>query len=239
VLHNYLYASPAVTSGFHWLQRYLVANEATQQDFFRTCWWWSQHWLHPTELPCDTSITLSGRDSVANAYSVHAHLHDQLPTPASHGAADALGSHYEANARHIPSLQPPKAAGHGRTAPRMPRVEVTMHDHWTHGWLLMHPAEQSRVVRSLQVMAAAHVKRSSGGTGPAAQHHGLAGDGAPPRSVVDGECALRVARTPPSTSACGVLGASSARGVRFKLPSYESQGDTASVGSSDEASVEG
>ena len=76
MLHNYLYARPrlGVRTWFHWLQRYVVADEPTQQDCFRNCFWWSQFVLHPSELSCDTHVVLSGHDSVANASSVYEQL---------------------------------------------------------------------------------------------------------------------------------------------------------------------
>ena len=53
VLRNYLYqpVTLGLSTWFHWLQRYLVADEPTQQDYFRNIFWWASPWLHhPPEL---------------------------------------------------------------------------------------------------------------------------------------------------------------------------------------------
>ena len=52
VLRNYLYqpVTLGLSTWFHWLQRYLVADEPTQQDYFRNIFWWASSWIHPSEL---------------------------------------------------------------------------------------------------------------------------------------------------------------------------------------------
>jgi hypothetical protein len=129
VLQNFLYAEPrlAPSSWFHWLQRFVVADEPTQQDCFRRCFWWSQFFLHPSELPCDTLVCLSSRDSVASAPAVHASL-----------SAWQRWTHL--------------ARAHGIGRPRA-SLEVEVHEGWYHGWLLFHPREQKRLLRRLQLMA--------------------------------------------------------------------------------------
>ena len=101
VLRNYLYqpVTLGLSTWFHWLQRYLVADEPTQQDYFRNIFWWASSWihpselrasahhgalssprrwasswLHPSELPCDALVLLSGRDSLVSAPNVFTHL---------------------------------------------------------------------------------------------------------------------------------------------------------------------
>lgn len=128
VLRNFLFAHPRFAdmtladprSWFHLLQRRLVADEPTVQDCFRKSFWWSQNSLHPAELPCDALVVLSGRDSVAEAHAVHAHLRDWQ-----------------------------------RRSGGKLRLEVHLHESWTHGWLLLHPAVQRSCIHRIQMMALA------------------------------------------------------------------------------------
>ena len=55
---------------FHWCQRHIVASEPTMQENFRRCFWWTQHWLHPSEIGCDAIVHLSGQDSIVDASKI-------------------------------------------------------------------------------------------------------------------------------------------------------------------------
>jgi hypothetical protein len=65
VLYNFLYARPRFSrrTAQHYAQRKLATEEPSVQDCFRRGFWWSQHWLAPTDLCCDTAVVLSGRDA--------------------------------------------------------------------------------------------------------------------------------------------------------------------------------
>jgi len=195
VLRNYLYQP--VTLGlftwFHWLQRYLVADEPTQQDYFRNIFWWaspwlhhppelharahhcalsSPHrwassWLHPSELPCDGLVLLSGRDSLVSAPNVFTHL------KVWQGWHGLTTGRYAASASpaSLEPTPPPSPPAQRLGSPRSEQqLHLHMHASWTHGWVLFSPHEQSILVRKLQRMADKH-----GGTkaaacdGPASQ----------------------------------------------------------------------
>ena len=66
VLYNFLYARPRFSrrTAQHYAQRKLATEEPSVQDCFRRGFWWSQHWLAPTDLCCDTAVVLSGRTQV-------------------------------------------------------------------------------------------------------------------------------------------------------------------------------
>ena len=140
VLRNYLYASPPLPSPttrgdlvardtFHFLQTHLIANEPSQQDYFRTCWWWAQHWLEPSELSCPAIVHLSSHDTIVDAPRVHAHLTQwaQRSTPHNNGG--------------------------DRGGARDAQLEVHLHESWCHGWLLLHPAAQVQLIHRLQLLA--------------------------------------------------------------------------------------
>ena len=151
VLKNVLYATPhPIRHTFHWLHRYVVANEATQQDYFRTCWWWAQHWLHPGEICCDSIVMLSGQDSVAEARSVYAHLKGYF-------GERRVGLKRTRGAESV------KGEGADR---RHPRVEVLMNESWSHGWLLFQPHKQCELVRKIQLMALAAESAPAKATSP-------------------------------------------------------------------------
>ena len=60
----------------HYAQRKIATEEPTIQDAFRRRFWWAQNWLHPSDLPCDAHVILSGLDTVASANEVRRHLKD-------------------------------------------------------------------------------------------------------------------------------------------------------------------
>ena len=108
------------------LARGLVADEPTVQDCFRTCFWWAQHWLHPAEIPCDALVLLSGRDTIAPAGHIHAHLRS-----------------WQRRAREWA----------GRAGRRPRKLEVTMHEKWPHGLLLGRPREIRALISKLKLAA--------------------------------------------------------------------------------------
>jgi len=191
VLRNFLYTRPplALDHWFHCLQRYLVANEATVQDCFRNCFWWSQHWLHPSEICSDSVVHLSGRDSVAEARRVHSYLRS-----------------WQRRARDWAD----RAKGRRRR-----RVEVHLHESWSHGWLMLHPEEQRKLVAKLQAML-----RQQDDWTCEAQTSPATVLTAPPYE------APPVQQTPLVADLFGM-----ARQVRFHL--QDAEGDTASNGSSE------
>lgn len=132
VLRRFLYEQPSLralqpSTWLHFGQRYLVADEPTVQDCFRTCFWWAQHWLHPAEIPCDALVLLSGRDTIAPAGRIHAHLRS-----------------WQRRAREWA----------GRANGRRPRkLEVTMHEKWPHGLLLGRPREIRALISKLKLAA--------------------------------------------------------------------------------------
>ncbi|KAL1510368.1 hypothetical protein AB1Y20_006679 [Prymnesium parvum] len=87
VLYNFLYARPPLTANtfFHWAQYKLATSEPTTQYCFRRAFWWSSYWIHPTDLPCDSFVVLSGRDSVAEPYAVLDNLNTWKPLLAKTG----------------------------------------------------------------------------------------------------------------------------------------------------------
>jgi len=126
VLNNYLYKPVLLrpSTWYHWLQRYVVADEPTQQDCFRNCFWWSQFWLHPSELPCDAIIQLSGQDRVANTYKVFAHL--------------------RAWERWM------KVARSCELGSARAQLDLRFHETWSHGWLCFHLNEMRSMIHALQ-----------------------------------------------------------------------------------------
>lgn len=117
-------------SWFKYVQRYLVANEPTMQDCFRRGFWWAQHWLHPSELPSDTLVLLSGNDSVADAPTVHAYLKSWQAK--EQAKADLVRD-------PVLGVQPNK-------------LQVQLRESWGHGWLMLHPSEQRSLVLQVQTM---------------------------------------------------------------------------------------
>ena len=99
----------------------MVADEPTQQDCFRNCFWWSQMCMHPSELPCDAVVVLSGHDSVANTSSLYAHL-----------------------SAWVRWLRVAKE--HGLGGPRS-ALELVLHEGWSHGWICFHRHEQRKLIR--------------------------------------------------------------------------------------------
>ena len=90
VLYNFLYRNP-----LHELARgrlmplflhFLLTRDPTMQSCFRREFWWSRHWLHPSDITCPTSVLLGGRDSIVPAHDIKAYLeahdaHSPLPLP--------------------------------------------------------------------------------------------------------------------------------------------------------------
>ena len=111
----------------HACMRLLVTTEPTIQACFRRAFWWSQHWLHPAELPCGTLVHLSASDTVAEAAPVYEFLRA-----------------WRRRRRHS-----------GGSAAARPTLEVEMHDGWHHGWLCLVPAAQRRLIARLQRLLAA------------------------------------------------------------------------------------
>lgn len=64
------------TSVTRLIQRKMASEEPTIQDAFRRKFWWAQMWIHPTDLPCDAHVILSGCDTVSSAAEVRRHLLD-------------------------------------------------------------------------------------------------------------------------------------------------------------------
>ena len=83
VLHNFLYRKPRplahlLSSHGHGLRgpnalhlgywfrlaiHAVLTQEPTIQSCFRREFWWTRHWLHPSDLPADALVVLSGRDA--------------------------------------------------------------------------------------------------------------------------------------------------------------------------------
>jgi len=176
VLRNYLYEPVALGlhTWFHWLQRYLVAAEPTQQDYFRSIFWWASSWLHPAELPCDALVLLSGRDTVAHAPRVFSYLQawqswKQLTRGHAHGQR-AVASASSSSPARSPPTSPPNAVAASLSASPSPvsstalgspsvALHVHMHAAWSHGWVLFHPQEQRALVRRLLRMCERHSAR--------------------------------------------------------------------------------
>jgi len=140
VLRNFLYTSPPLQlrSWYHFIQRTFVTRDPSVQFCFRRSFWWAHYWLHPDDLPCDTLVVLSGRDTVANAYSVKRHL-----------------AQWQRN-------RPPRTR---------PRCTVQMHGWWYHGFMMLQPTAQRRIINELVLMAtAAQPKKSSA---PTVASHGF------------------------------------------------------------------
>ena len=123
----------------HYAQRKIATEEPTIQDAFRRRFWWAQNWLHPSDLPCDAHVILSGLDTVASANEVRRHLKDYnqkvqreaMTSPNSVTSAGRVGA-------------PVMTGGFGRagrpSSPQgSPLITVEYHATWRHGWLLMHP----------------------------------------------------------------------------------------------------
>ena len=123
-LQNFLYAKPALApaSLYHFLQRHLIADEPTTQACLRSCFWWAQFWLHPSEISCDAVVELSAHDSVTAAVSVDRYLRSW-----QRQARDSVRN------------------AQGR-APRC--LEVRMRETWAHGVspLLWHPSRRIHVL---------------------------------------------------------------------------------------------
>ena len=121
---------------FHYAQKHLVADEPTVQDYFRNfaCPALAKHWLHPAEIPCDALVVLSGHDSVAEAREVHSYLRG-----------------WQRRARDWAARASAKSSARSSRRPR--RLEVHLHESWTHGMLLVQPAEMHTLVSRLQTLA--------------------------------------------------------------------------------------
>ena len=83
--------------------------------------------MHPSELPCDAVVVLSGHDSVANTSSLYAHL-----------------------TAWVRWLRVAKE--HGLGGPRS-ALEVVLHEGWSHGWICFHRQEQRKLIRRVQLIS--------------------------------------------------------------------------------------
>ncbi|KAL3909199.1 MAG: hypothetical protein SGPRY_009515 [Prymnesium sp.] len=71
-LKNFLYSTPPITAAntYAVAQNVFVSGELSIQMCMRRSFWWVHAWLHPDDLPCDSLVILSRRDTVANAPAV-------------------------------------------------------------------------------------------------------------------------------------------------------------------------
>lgn len=135
----------------------------TQQDFFRNIFWWASSWLHPSEIPCDTLVVLSGRDSVAAAPKVYTHLRawqcsnglvltqptDTSPSPLRRPSSPTRSA--------SPSVPPsPSSIAATDTAVESVELHIRMQASWSHGWVLFHLHEQRVLMHKLLLMAKRH-----------------------------------------------------------------------------------
>ena len=150
--------------------------------------------------PPPTLVHLSGCDSVAAAHGVHTYLRS-----------------WQRRSREGGTSKGNQLAN---------RLEVHLHEQWTHGAFLLDPAEQQSLLRRLQLMAVA-AEGKGGAPQPAGSPQSILSPLGPSSSIP------AVDRTP-STAEVGVeVGGLSRRRVRFSVESLEvDEGDTASIGSS-------
>lgn len=70
VLRNFLYPQRCPSGVYRFVQRHVVSSEYTVQACLRRSFWWSQAWLLPDDLCCESLVVLSGNDTVADADEV-------------------------------------------------------------------------------------------------------------------------------------------------------------------------
>lgn len=94
IVHNFLYRQPkpllhlsSCASLGYWFRlglHYVLTLEPTIQSCFRREFWWTRHWLHPTDLRTPSLVVLSGQDAIVPAHAVHAYLTaSRATTPAT------------------------------------------------------------------------------------------------------------------------------------------------------------
>ena len=50
------------------------------QDAFRRRFWWANHYLAPSDVPCKSIVILEGRDTVADVHEVRRQLLRMMAT---------------------------------------------------------------------------------------------------------------------------------------------------------------
>ena len=118
---------------------YMLTQEPSIQSCFRREFWWGRHWLHPSDLPSDSLVVLSGRDAIVPSEQVHAYL-------ASHEAKAAA----EAEAAVMLGGDDLTATGGaGRRRRRRRHLELEVHARAHHGYLMANPFAQRRLIVQL------------------------------------------------------------------------------------------
>lgn len=126
IVSNFLLAEPTLSAAtwVHFVQKAFATLELTLQDGFRRRFWWANHCLAPSDVPCDSTVILAGRDTVANVTEVR---------------------------RQLLEWQQALAADDERLPPgkRAPRVHVEFHEGYFHGQIFAHVTEQRRIIEDL------------------------------------------------------------------------------------------
>jgi hypothetical protein len=156
---------------FRITQRKVMSEEVIMQDCIRRLFWWSQHWIHPSDLPCACHVILSGKDTVASPTEVLSCLRSwqrQCSTsPTSLQAMDRSCTTPATATTTPPAATPPLAAEDeeevntpiptAATNESVGQWPLTYEYHrgWFHGWLLWFPFAMLRTIDSLVSAAAA------------------------------------------------------------------------------------
>ena len=128
---------------------FLLTRDPTMQSCFRREFWWSRHWLHPSDLCCPAHVVLSGNDCLVPAHDVHEYLLEadrqrrlqsgtRSPTSVISGSSAVRPHTSPKTQQRTGGASPSGGLGSSDSVPP-PSLEVELHSSWEHGFPVLLP----------------------------------------------------------------------------------------------------